>query len=51
MNMQVGRVKMAPGSTRENARASRRLDLPTIIITGVAAWLSWRGWTALGRPG
>jgi hypothetical protein len=28
-------------------RASRRLYLPTILIACLAAWLSWRGWTAL----
>jgi sterol desaturase/sphingolipid hydroxylase (fatty acid hydroxylase superfamily) len=32
-------------------RAGRRLYLPTIAITGLAAWLSWRGWEVLGRPG
>jgi hypothetical protein len=31
------------------ARMSRRLYLPTLAITGLAAWLSWRGWTALGQ--
>ena len=31
--------------------ASRRLYLPTIAIAGVAAWLSWRGWNALGQSG
>jgi sterol desaturase/sphingolipid hydroxylase (fatty acid hydroxylase superfamily) len=30
---------------------ARGLYLPTIAITGVAAWLSWRGWTALGQSG
>jgi sterol desaturase/sphingolipid hydroxylase (fatty acid hydroxylase superfamily) len=32
-------------------RHSRRLYLPTIAIASVAAWLSWRGWDALGRSG
>jgi sterol desaturase/sphingolipid hydroxylase (fatty acid hydroxylase superfamily) len=32
-------------------RVSRRLYLPTIVIAGVAAWLSWRGWNALGQSG
>ena len=32
-------------------RVSRRLYLPTIAITGLAAWLSWRGWDALGQVG
>jgi sterol desaturase/sphingolipid hydroxylase (fatty acid hydroxylase superfamily) len=30
---------------------SRRIYLPTIAITGLAAWLSWRGWAALGHVG
>jgi sterol desaturase/sphingolipid hydroxylase (fatty acid hydroxylase superfamily) len=30
-------------------KARGRLYLPTIAITGVAAWLSWRGWEALGQ--
>jgi sterol desaturase/sphingolipid hydroxylase (fatty acid hydroxylase superfamily) len=36
---------------RRERRVSSRLYLPTIAITVVAAWLSWRGWTALGRSG
>jgi sterol desaturase/sphingolipid hydroxylase (fatty acid hydroxylase superfamily) len=32
-------------------RAGRGLYLPTIAITALAAWLSWRGWEVLGRPG
>ena len=32
-------------------RARTRLYLPTIAITGVAAWLSWRGWEVLGQSG
>ncbi len=31
--------------------ASRRLYLPTIVIAGLAAWLSYRGWTALAGTG
>jgi sterol desaturase/sphingolipid hydroxylase (fatty acid hydroxylase superfamily) len=27
------------------------LYLPTMAITGVAAWLSWRGWNAVGASG
>jgi hypothetical protein len=63
MNMQVGRVGTAaaaapaaesqiPPDSRipaDSHRASRRLYLPTIVIAGLAAWLSYRGWTALGR--
>src|SRR5580658_1780174 len=37
------------------SRAVRRvpggLCLPTLAVAGVAAWLSWRGWNALGQTG
>jgi hypothetical protein len=49
MNMQVGGV--APVRTGGCRRAGRRLYLPTIMIAGLAAWLSWRGWTALEQTG
>ena len=29
----------------------RRIYLPTFVITGLAAWLSWRGFEALGHEG
>lgn len=32
-------------------RVSRRLYLPTLVITGLAAWLTWRGWNALAQFG
>jgi sterol desaturase/sphingolipid hydroxylase (fatty acid hydroxylase superfamily) len=32
-------------------RLPRRLYLPTLVIAGVAAWLSWRGWGLLGHYG
>jgi sterol desaturase/sphingolipid hydroxylase (fatty acid hydroxylase superfamily) len=52
MNMQVdaadSEAEQVPGLTR---RASRRLYLPTLVIAGLAAWLSWRGWNALGQAG
>ena len=38
-----------PGGT--SARASRRLYLPTVVIAGLAAWLSWQGWEALEQSG
>ena len=28
-----------------------RIYLPTLVIAGLAAWLSWRGWNALGQVG
>ena len=55
MNMQVGKVETAPAPTghppAESQRVGRRLYLPTIVIAGLAAWLSYRGWTALAQTG
>ena len=51
MTMQVGRVETAPAPTAESQRISRRLYIPTIVIAGLAAWLSYRGWTALAQTG
>ena len=59
MNMQVGRVgtrplpaeqNQRPVPSAESQRASRRLYLPTIVIAGLAAWLSYRGWSARLAP-
>jgi sterol desaturase/sphingolipid hydroxylase (fatty acid hydroxylase superfamily) len=44
-----GRAIAVPAAAA--ARLSRRLCLPTIVIAGVAAWLAWRGWNALGQSG
>jgi sterol desaturase/sphingolipid hydroxylase (fatty acid hydroxylase superfamily) len=58
--MQVARAAPAPAEesyrAAESERSSRRLDsrrlyLPTIVIAGLAAWLSYRGWTALAQTG
>ena len=38
----------APVATRW---AGRSLYLPTLVIAALAAWLSWRGWIALGQTG
>ncbi len=38
-------------SARTAARLGRGLYVPTMVIAGAAAWLSWRGWDALGRSG
>ncbi len=43
-----GAVKPATWQARPGRR---RIYLPVIAITGLAAWLSWRGWDALGRWG
>ena len=32
-------------------RVSRGLYLPTLVITGLAVWLTWRGWNALAQFG
>ena len=29
----------------------RRLYLPTVVVAGLAAWLSWLGWETLARYG
>jgi sterol desaturase/sphingolipid hydroxylase (fatty acid hydroxylase superfamily) len=41
-------TRPAPAAT---AKARTRLYLPTIAITAVATWLSWRGWEVLGQSG
>jgi sterol desaturase/sphingolipid hydroxylase (fatty acid hydroxylase superfamily) len=33
------------------ATSARRLYLPTVVIAGLAAWLSWLGWRALAQYG
>jgi sterol desaturase/sphingolipid hydroxylase (fatty acid hydroxylase superfamily) len=48
LRMQVETVEPDVSTVK---RVSRRLYLPTIVIAGVAAWLSWRGWNALGQSG
>src|SRR6202522_4271537 len=45
INMQV------ETAARPSHRAVQRLCLSTVLITGLAAWLSWRGWNALGQSG
>ena len=51
MNVQVDTVETAPVGADADRRPSRGLYLPTIAITGLAAWLSWRGWQVLGQEG
>jgi sterol desaturase/sphingolipid hydroxylase (fatty acid hydroxylase superfamily) len=41
-------VRPVPSATRW---AARRLYLPTFAVAALAAWLSWRGWIALGQTG
>jgi sterol desaturase/sphingolipid hydroxylase (fatty acid hydroxylase superfamily) len=43
----------SPGSTIQPAvrLPAGRLYLPTLAIAGLAAWLSWRGWLAIGQSG
>jgi sterol desaturase/sphingolipid hydroxylase (fatty acid hydroxylase superfamily) len=40
-----------PGPDEQPARRNYRLYVPTMVIAVAAAWLSWRGWEALGRSG
>jgi hypothetical protein len=40
-----------PAAESRSLRAGRRLYVPTIVIAGLAAWLSYRGWTALAQTG
>jgi sterol desaturase/sphingolipid hydroxylase (fatty acid hydroxylase superfamily) len=51
MNMQVDTVETAPVGADADRRTSRGLYVPTIAIAGLAAWLSWRGWTVMGQTG
>jgi sterol desaturase/sphingolipid hydroxylase (fatty acid hydroxylase superfamily) len=43
----------APARARRRTpgMVSRRLYLPTVLVAGLAAWLGWRGWTALAGFG
>jgi len=49
----TGRVEDRSGTVPDEASAhrGRRLYLPAIVIAGLAAWLSWRGWSALEQFG
>jgi sterol desaturase/sphingolipid hydroxylase (fatty acid hydroxylase superfamily) len=38
-------------SSASPARVSRRIYLPTLVITAIGAWLSWRGWILLSHYG
>ena len=58
MNMQLETAESqaaqaaGPGMARRMSRWGRgRIYLPTLVIAGLAAWLSWRGWNALGQVG
>jgi len=41
-------TRPVPAATRWTGH---RLYLPTFAVAGLAAWLSWRGWIALGQTG
>ncbi len=48
----VEQVTETTGPVTEKARrVSRGLYLPTLVITGLAVWLTWRGWNALAQFG
>ena len=40
-----------PGTVALPAARARRVYLPTVVVTGAAAWLSWAGWQELGESG
>jgi sterol desaturase/sphingolipid hydroxylase (fatty acid hydroxylase superfamily) len=46
--MYVERTGLAESAPIASARSGPRLYAPTLVIAGIAAWLSWRGWIALG---
>src|SRR5580698_10455921 len=49
---QAGPGTAAPGAApRIAGRTLRRLYLPTLLVAGLAAWLSWLGWETLARYG
>ena len=49
---QAGPGTAAPGAApRIAGRTLRRLYLPTVVVAGLAAWLSWLGWETLARYG
>jgi sterol desaturase/sphingolipid hydroxylase (fatty acid hydroxylase superfamily) len=47
--MQVGAVESRPSQAVQHK--SRRLYLPSLVLAGLAAWLSWRGWNDLAQYG
>ena len=49
LDMQVGVVQSRPSQAGQHK--SRRLYLPTLVLAGLAAWLSWRGWNDLAQYG
>ena len=49
--MQLEAVEHDQQAAEPVRRVSRGLYLPTIAITGLAAWLSWRGWNDLAQYG
>jgi sterol desaturase/sphingolipid hydroxylase (fatty acid hydroxylase superfamily) len=57
MNMQLETAEADPAHAAARPSrwitrwGSRRFYLPTLVIAGLAAWLSWRGWNALGQAG
>jgi sterol desaturase/sphingolipid hydroxylase (fatty acid hydroxylase superfamily) len=49
--MQVGAVESRSVQAGPVRRVSRGLYLPTLVLAGLAAWLSWRGWNDLAQYG
>jgi sterol desaturase/sphingolipid hydroxylase (fatty acid hydroxylase superfamily) len=44
-------VAPAPDQAAPPGPSARRLYLPTVVVAGLAAWLSWLGWHALAQYG
>jgi sterol desaturase/sphingolipid hydroxylase (fatty acid hydroxylase superfamily) len=44
-------VEQVAATTEPVRRTVRGLYLPTLVITGLAVWLTWRGWNALAQFG
>jgi sterol desaturase/sphingolipid hydroxylase (fatty acid hydroxylase superfamily) len=44
-------VEQVTATAEPVRRSARGLYLPTLVITGLAVWLTWRGWNALAQFG
>jgi sterol desaturase/sphingolipid hydroxylase (fatty acid hydroxylase superfamily) len=49
--MEAVRSQPARSTSLAAAASSRRLYLPTIVVAGLAGWLSWLGWQQLAQYG
>jgi sterol desaturase/sphingolipid hydroxylase (fatty acid hydroxylase superfamily) len=51
MQQNAARPATPRGTASRRLPPPQRLYLPTLLIAGLAAWLSWRGWLELGETG